>query len=103
MNKRLRLPNRRPSEIIAFDHEGVGYIGEVSRFDDGRLAEVFLDAGKVGTSVDIMAKDGAVILSIALQHGVPLQEIMAALSQERDGKMLGPFGVLLQRMVEGAA
>lgn len=99
---RERLPNRRDGDVISFDHEGIGYVAQVSRFTDGRLAEVFLDAGKPGDALDIMAKDMATLASIALQHGVPVADIRAALSQERDGTMRGPLGVLLA-MAEGEA
>jgi hypothetical protein len=99
---RERLPNRRDGDVISFDHEGIGYVAQVSRFADGRLAEVFLDAGKPGDALDIMAKDMATLASIALQHGVPVADIRAALSQERDGTMRGPLGVLLA-MAEGEA
>jgi len=97
---RRTLPNRRRGELMAFDHDGVCFTAQVSRFEDGSLAEVFLDAGKVGAGVDTMAKDAAVVLSIALQYGVPIETIKAALSQERDGTMRGPVGVLIQRMCE---
>jgi DNA-binding transcriptional MerR regulator len=45
-----------------------------------------------------MAKDCATLLSIALQHGVPVDEIKAALSQEKTGEMRGPIGVALEML-----
>ena len=95
---RERLPNRRIGELISFKHEGINYVAQISRFPDGRIAEVFLDGGKPGDAIDIMAKDMATLASIALQHGVPISDIRAALSQESDGQMRGPFGAMLQRL-----
>jgi hypothetical protein len=37
---RERLPNRRASELLNFEHDNVRYVGSVSRFTDGRIAEV---------------------------------------------------------------
>lgn len=95
---RERLPSRRASLVLTFHHEGVDYAASVSRFADGRVAEIFLDASKPGSPLDTMAKDMATLASIALQHGVPLAHIRAALSQERDGVMRGPLGALLQQL-----
>jgi hypothetical protein len=39
---RERLPNRRASEQIAFTCGGFKFIATISRFFDGRLAEIFL-------------------------------------------------------------
>ena len=97
---RETLPNRRRSEAVDFMHDGVWYVGRVARYADGRLAEVFLDAGKVGTTAHTLAKDAAVVISLALQYGVPLETIERALTQERDGTMCGPVGKLLQ-LVQG--
>ena len=48
--QRQRLPNRRCHEVIQFEHGGFTYIAGIGRFDDGRLAEVFLTAAKTGTA-----------------------------------------------------
>ncbi len=40
-NVRERLPNRRASESFAFQCGGMNYIASISRFTDGRLAEIF--------------------------------------------------------------
>ena len=95
---RQKLPNRRASDTFEFTHEDQNYICLFSLYPDGRLAEVFLDLelpGKPGSPLDLMAKDMATLLSIALQHGIPEDEIMTSLSQEKDGTMRGPLGVAL--------
>ena len=47
MSDRERLANRRRHEVLEFRHAGFAYIAGVGRFEDGRLAEIFLSAAKV--------------------------------------------------------
>jgi hypothetical protein len=72
---RQRLPNRRPNEIIDFEHEGQRYTAAISRFANGRIAEVFLTSGKYGASVHLHATDSAILCSLALQHGVSEEDL----------------------------
>jgi hypothetical protein len=60
---RERLANRRASESFSFRCNGMPYAATVSRFGDGRLAEIFLTNGKAGS--DAAARDSAVVGSIA--------------------------------------
>ena len=46
---RQRLPNRRGHELLTFQHEGIRYTAGVGRFEDGTLAEIFLNTAKQGT------------------------------------------------------
>ena len=69
---RKRLPNRRPSITETIKVEGqivevtVGFAPE-----SGAVREVFLAAGKTGSTLDSLLADAAVAISVALQHGVP--------------------------------
>ena len=54
------LPNRREHELLTFEHEGIRYTAGVGRFVDGGLAEIFLNAAKRGTALDVNARDAAV-------------------------------------------
>jgi hypothetical protein len=95
---REKMPNRRASENLKLALEGVSYQCSYSRFPDGRLAEVFIHAGKVGSSINIMARDLAVVTSLALQYGVTLAELRSSLEQELDGTQRGPLGMLLAQI-----
>lgn len=95
-NGREYLPNRRASETVKFIHDGARYQCSSSRFADGRLAEVFISVGKVGSGLNVMGRDLAVVTSLALQYGVPLAVIKSALEQELDGTQRGPLGTLLR-------
>jgi hypothetical protein len=92
---RQRLSNRRETDTFRFDHEGQRYFGSVSRFDDGRAAEVLLDAGKPGSSIQAIARDGGVFASLALQYGCPLEVLRKAITRLDDGSAVGPLGKLL--------
>jgi hypothetical protein len=55
---RQRLPNRREHTVITFTTaDGFRYIAGLGYFDDGRLAEIFLNAEKVGTTIETVARD----------------------------------------------
>jgi hypothetical protein len=75
---RERLPNRRGNLSFNFRHDGWTYHATATRYPDGRLAEVFLDVGKAGSTVPQHAEATAVLASMALQHGVAPQTIIHA-------------------------
>jgi ribonucleoside-diphosphate reductase alpha chain len=92
---RVRLPNRRSSTTFEVEACGLRFTATASPFDDGRLGELFLTNHKAGSAAGIMASDAAVVASIALQHGVPLETIRRALMRDSHGKPSGPLGAAL--------
>jgi hypothetical protein len=93
---RERLPNRREHTVLNFTTaDGFKYTAGLGYFDDGRLAEIFLNAEKVGTAIENAARDSAVVASLALQHGVPPDTIRHALTRNGNGEATGPLGMLL--------
>ena len=101
MSERTRLPNRRAAESFAFRCGGMRYVATIALFDDGRLAEIFLTNHKVGSDADTAARDSAVVMSIALQHGVPAETIRRALLRNRDGSACGPLGTAIDLLDGG--
>lgn len=99
MNRR-RLPNRRAGETIGFEFRGAAYSATVSYFSDGRLAELFIDASKPSNDAADDARDAAVAMSIALQHGTPLEAIRAALTRDGVGRPAGILGAALGAIAE---
>lgn len=85
--QRRRLPNRRASTIVAFEHLGHRFRASGSYSGDGLLAEVFIDTGKFGSAVQQHADNCAVLASIALQHGVPIETVRHS--------VVGPLAVAL--------
>ena len=78
MTARERLPNRRRSENFTFEFDGLRFTATVSRFPDGRVGELFLNNHKAGNQVDTNARDAAILLSFALQHGADVEAIRKA-------------------------
>ena len=95
MTTRQRLANRRASENFTFELDGLRYTATVSRMEDGRMAELFLNNHKAGNQSDTNARDAAIILSFALQYGADLGTIRDALSRDAAGKATGPVGAAL--------
>jgi hypothetical protein len=95
---RDRLPQRRAHELLEFEHAGIPYVAGIGRFSDGRLAKIFLNAGKAGTAIETHARDAAITVSLLLQHGCASDTIRQALTRNRDGSAAGPLGTLLDAL-----
>jgi hypothetical protein len=95
MTGRLRLPNRRSSQQLAFVCNDLKYIATVPFFPDGTVAEIFLSNAKAGSHSDSAAKDSAVVCSIACQYGVPVDVIRKALLRDARGVASSPLGCAL--------
>jgi hypothetical protein len=95
---RDRLPNRRHAETIAFERDGSRYHMTVGYFPDGRVGEVFLNADRADSLLDVLASDAAILTSLALQHGCSLQEITHALKRDSRGVAASPIGAALDRI-----
>lgn len=102
MNARRSLNNRRAHELHEFWFRGKTYTMGVGRFDDRRVAEIFIDCSKVSSESANDARDAAVCLSIALQCGTPLDAIRAAVTREEDGSPSGIIGCVLDLLASGA-
>ena len=96
---RRRLPNRRGHELLSFEHAGIYYTAGVGRFENGDLAEIFLNTCKHGTAIDVNARDAAVAASLLLQHGCPLETLRHALTRNADGSASGPLARVLDLLV----
>ena len=103
MTARERLPDRRLCESFAFEHGGLKYIASVAHYADGRLAEIFLSNHKSGSDTDAAARDSAVVCSLALQHGTPLETIRNALLRDARGIASSPLGTALDQLVDQEA
>jgi ribonucleoside-diphosphate reductase alpha chain len=80
---RRRLPDTREAVTHHFsiaDHDG--YI-TVGKYEDGSPGEVFMKMAKQGSTVSGLMDSLAICMSLALQHGVPLQVMADKLSHMR--------------------
>ena len=96
---RRRPVNRRAHETIAIVHENQRYkigLGRelvcIERERLGPIVEVFLNAQQVNSQVDVLASDGAILMSLLLQYGCPPAEIYHAMKRNPDGAMASPLG-----------
>lgn len=94
--QREKLAFRRENEILDFlDVHGRAHTAVISRYPDGRLAEVFLYNGKVGSDAQINSRDASVALSMLLQHGCPVDTVRNGLSRTEAGVAESAMGTLL--------
>lgn len=96
---RESLPGRRLAitrDVRWPPDRGMGTIQvSVGFYADGRPAEVFVNGCKAGTDVQAIARDASIILSMALQHGVPLETIGKAITRDERGGAASLIGVVV--------
>ena len=98
MTARQRLPDRRASLSFDFETGGLRFVCTFSRFADGRLGEVFLTNHRVNSQAGIIASDQAVLASLALQFGCPLETLSNALMRNSAGRATSPIGIALDHI-----
>ena len=99
---RLRLPDRRASTVFSFECTGLHYTASASWFDDGRLGEVFVGNHRPDSHADACAKDAAILASLALQYGAPLDVLRRALLHDSQGRPSTPIGCALDLLAGNA-
>lgn len=97
---RVRLPDRRVCESFNFELDGLRFTASIGRFSDGRIGELFLTNHKSGNQSDTNARDAAIILSFAIQHGADINDIRKALCRNSAGRALGPVGAALDHIAK---
>ena len=105
MNARATLPSRRQAETFDVRFGEFLFTATLGRYEDGRPAEIFLNAHLQSTAIDIAARDTALMISFALQFHVPLASLQQACCRDAAGAPLGLAGVVLDSVaaLEGAA
>jgi ribonucleoside-diphosphate reductase alpha chain len=81
---RRKLPNRVKGERVKFNIVGASgrhkFYLRCGDYPDGHLGEIFIDAAKEGAMMRGILNAFAMAVSIGLQHGVPLEEYVEALT-----------------------
>jgi len=95
VSNRRRLPNRRGSITFELEALGLTFTVTASRFDDGSLAETFIQNHKTNSAAGLLASDCAIAASLALQFGCPVETLRRALSRDAQGRATGPLGAAL--------
>jgi hypothetical protein len=94
------LPQRRACDThLIRDRKDQTFSLTVGRYTDGRIGEVFISAtNRVGTDLDLVARDAAVLISIALQWGIPLHSMRDAITREADGAPATVIGSAIDKL-----
>ena len=100
MTARECLPNRRRCETRGFEHAGNAFTVSAGFYPDGRIAEVFLSSDKPGSAIEAIARDAAIVTSIALQFGADLETIRTALTKDHDGGPATLLGAAIDALAE---
>ena len=84
---RRNLPQRRASVNFDMEFGGIGrsYQITVGFHSDGCIGEVFVNGGKSGQDAEAIARDGAILLALALQYGAALANIKSAITRDEQG------------------
>src|SRR5260370_14668808 len=96
------LPQRRSCETFEIDYGGLAKSHTITLgfYEDGALGEVFINGGKSGELVEAIARDGAVMLSMALQYGAELDNIKSAITRDEQGAPSSIVGAVVDRLSE---
>lgn len=108
MTDRCVLPMRRPT--YTFDiHDESGRIDltvSYSTFEGPGIApphtvaEMFITSRKIGSGAEAIARDAAILLSLAVQFGCPLDTIKHALTRNQDGTPQSVMGRVVDRVAK---
>ena len=82
MQERKPLPKRRQSENFKKHVPGSQnaiYV-TVGRYEDSSVGEVFIDVAKEGTELRLLMNAFAMMTSLALQYGAPMERIVTFLN-----------------------
>jgi ribonucleoside-diphosphate reductase alpha chain len=90
--ERKKLPSRRGGYNQKVRIGGTVFYVRTGEYEDGTLGEIFLDCAKAGSSLRAMMNAMAMLFSMSLQYGVPLQALV---------KLLKNFSFLPSGHVDG--
>jgi hypothetical protein len=101
MSARERLPTGAPARPSRFSaaHTAKARPSRTSLTPTGWPRSSSATAA-LGSGIDAASKDSAVVASIALQHGVPVDVIRKALLRDSQRKASSPLGAALDAIAE---
>lgn len=104
MTERRRPADRRTHETVAVEmldqrfKIGLGRHTAIRGEDQtlvvtlGEFAEVFLNAQKPNSALDVLCSDGAILMSLLIQYGCPIETIQHAMKKDPGGQPASPLG-----------
>jgi hypothetical protein len=108
MTARTVLPQRRFNETFDLRHKtetgDVAYAVTIGFAESAgpflTPVEVFINGPKAGSGVEAVARDAAVLLSIALQYGVPLAVVQGAITRDAAGAPSSAIGAVVDLLMK---
>lgn len=91
---RFRLPGRRESTVEDLSFHGERYHLSYSTLH-GKIWEVFISGPRAGTDLYAICCTAATLISLALQHGVPLEVMRDAALRDKEGNPVEIVGAVL--------
>ena len=76
MTARELLPTRRKNYTQKVHVDGVSIHFTVGVYPDGRFGELFIDLAKQGAALRHWSSQTAMLFSVAVQHGTPLETLV---------------------------
>jgi ribonucleoside-diphosphate reductase alpha chain len=107
MPHRQRLPARRASSTRTIFFGGEKYHLTIGKYENKTPGEVFLtrvkdaNAAKLGTQLEAMCRDAAILISLALQYGVPINVIREAMTRGGEGEAQTIIAFVIDEMTQG--
>ena len=97
------LPNWRYCETFEIEFGGLSkpHTVTVGYYPDGRIGEVFINSNSTGTLTEAIARDGAIVLSLALQSGIELTTVQHALTRDSQGSPMSIVGAVVDVLLGG--
>lgn len=75
IDQKVSLPNKRNGYTQKFKVEAITVYLRTGEYPDGTLGEIFIDLDKTGSTLRATMNCFAIMVSMALQHGVSLEKI----------------------------
>ena len=95
------LPQRRPSFMYEVTHEGHTHHVTIGCYEDYMAGEAFIvpqgNAGK-GSATEALARDAAILISLGLQYGVPIEIMQRAITRDDKEQPMTLVGAVLDAM-----
>jgi hypothetical protein len=86
------LPQPRAATSSSLRFGGLITLGH---FEDGALAEAFIDGSKVGSDIQATSRDAAIVISLVLQFGCSIEK---PITRNSNGAPQSTLGATLDRM-----
>jgi hypothetical protein len=88
--------------VLQWGRQNTEFAVTIGFYPDGAPGEVFISGAKAGSDVDAAIRDNAILISLGLQHGVPLKVMQGAMTRERNGEASTVAGRVVD-MVSGGS